>query len=212
MKESTRGAGGEAESFDAKAANWDDAPHRVERARQAAEQIAASVPIDRSTRLLDYGAGTGLLAQHLIGRAGSVVLAEPSQGMRDVLAMKVEAGILPGATILDLDLAVSRPPEQMAFDLIVSLMVIHHVDDIPTVLTRMRSLLPVGGHLCIVDLEEEDGSFHSPSFRGYHGLARDMLAQACITSGFVEPTFEHAFTMRKHDRDYELFLATAMAI
>lgn len=126
--------------------------------------------------------------------------------------MKVEAGILPGAAVVDLDLAVSRPPEGMAFDVIVSLMVVHHIDDIPTVLARMRSLLPVGGHLCIVDLEEEDGSFHSSSFRGHHGLAREMLAEAFIAAGFADPDFEHAFTMRKNDREYELFLATGTAI
>jgi len=198
--------------FDDRARTWDDAPHRVERSRVAAGLIAERVSLGPTTRLLDYGAGTGLLAQHLAPDVGGVTLVEPSVGMREALHAKVAAGVLPpDAVVLDVDLAATEPPDGLACDVVVSLMVVHHIADIPAVLRRIRSLLPGGGHLCIIDLEEEDGSYHSPSFRGHHGIARGSLAHDLKASGFAAPTFDPAFTIEKNGRAYELFLAVARA-
>lgn len=203
---------GDVERFDERASTWDDAPHRVERARVAARLIGERVTIGPETRLLDFGAGTGLLAQHLAAHVGAIMLVEPSEGMREVLAAKVAADVLPGAEVLDLDLAASDPPSDLACDLVASVMAFHHVADIPGALHRLRSLLPVGGHLCIVDLEEEDGSYHSPDFSGHRGIARGMLASALQAAGFGAPTFDHAYTIEKRGREYPLFLAVGRAI
>lgn len=203
---------GSAGRFDERARTWDDAPHRVERARVAAELIAARVPLGPTTRLLDYGAGTGLLAQHLAARVGDVVLIEPSEGMQAVLRDKIDAGVLTAGRVLGLDLAVVEPPVELVCDVGVSLMVVHHVRDIPALLRRLRTIVPVDGHLCIVDLEEEDGSYHGPSFEGHDGLARGPLAEALVAAGFARPSFDHAFTIEKKGRAYDLFLAVARAV
>lgn len=161
--------------------------------------------------LLEYGAGTGLLSQHLQGSVGPMFLVEPSEGMRQVLLAKIGAGVLTDATVLDLDLATEEPPSDLRCDVIVSMMVIHHLLDIRSAVSRMRRILRDGGHLCIVDLETEDGTFHSPSFRGHHGLDRDTLTDDLRAAGFTAPEFEHAYTMQKNGRSYDLFLATAVA-
>jgi len=143
------------------------------------------------------------------GRVGTVILAEPSEGMRQVLHAKVAAGVLANGDVIDLDLERSQAPQGLEVDVIVSLMVVHHLSDIPQALARMRAILADGGHLCIVDLEEEDGSFHSSNFTGHHGLGREELSRDLRAAGFAEPTFEHTFTLHKNGRDYDLFLATA---
>lgn len=204
--------GPDPDGFDAKASTWDDAPHRRERARVAADLIAARLPLGPETRVLDYGSGTGLLAEQLRDRVGSLVLAEPSAGMRQVLEAKIADGVLAGAEVLDIDLSASGPPDDLRCDVIVSLMVVHHLRDIPAALARMRGVLDPGGHLCIIDLEEEDGSFHSAGFSGHNGISRDLLSRALVSAGMSPPTFEHAFTMSKKGRDYELFLATSVAV
>jgi len=51
-------------SFDDRAATWDD-PDKIERARVVAEAIARAVPLDRTTRVFEYGAGTGLVSEQL---------------------------------------------------------------------------------------------------------------------------------------------------
>jgi hypothetical protein len=64
--------------------------------------------------------------------------------------------------------------------------------------------------LCIVDLEEEDGSFHSsdPDFDGHYGLPRDALTDQLQGAGFVDVKFERCYEVEKEGRTYPLFLAT----
>src|SRR5690606_25220064 len=82
--------------FDEKAATWDDDPAKVERARVVADALRDAVPLGPTTRLLEYGAGTGLVTQALRDAVGPVTLADTSAGMRAVMQRKVETGALAG--------------------------------------------------------------------------------------------------------------------
>ncbi len=196
-------------SFDDRAATWDDDPRKVERARAAAAAIRAATSVSRDTRLLEYGAGTGLLAEQLVADVGPITLAEPSAGMRDVAAVKVADGRLPGATIWDLDLTRDPVPDAR-FDLIASLMTLHHIPDLAMVLDGFHQLLTDDGVLCIIDLEEDvDRSFHSEDFDGHHGFDRDHLTRDLRLAGFGAVTFEPCHTITRDTGTYEVFLATA---
>jgi len=196
-------------SFDDRAATWDDDPRKVERARDAATSIRATAPLSPETRLLEYGAGTGLLAEQLIEDVGSITFAEPSRGMRDVLAAKVADGRLPAATIWDLDLARDPVPDAR-FDLIASMMTLHHIPDLAAVLDGFHRLLTDDGVLCIIDLEEDvDQSFHTEDFDGHHGFDRERLTGDLRRAGFVDIGFESCHTITRDTGTYEVFLATA---
>jgi ubiquinone/menaquinone biosynthesis C-methylase UbiE len=201
-----------ATNFDDKAKTWDDDPAKVERARVVAEAIRATVALEPSTRLLEYGAGTGLLSQVLAEHVGRITLAEPSAGMRSVMVDKVAAGTLPGdVRIWDLDLAAGEVPDER-FDLIVTVMTLHHIPDVAPVLHGFATLLGDGGHLCIVDLEKEDGSFHSsdPGFEGHHGFGSVALEELLRAAGFRGVRFEQCHEIEKEGGTYPLFLVTAM--
>jgi SAM-dependent methyltransferase len=197
--------------FDAKAATWDDDPEKVRRAQAAATAIRAAVPLDTSTRLLEYGAGTGLVAQCLAPDVGSVTLAEPSAGMRAVIADKIVDARLPASTrVWDLDLTEAPAPNE-GFDVVVSVMTLHHVLDLTPVLESFATLLTGGGHLCVVDLQSEDGSFHrhDPSFEGHHGFAIAELTQRLQAAGFVDVRINGCGEFEKDGTTYPLFLAVA---
>jgi ubiquinone/menaquinone biosynthesis C-methylase UbiE len=198
-----------ATDFDEKAQTWDEDPTRVERARAAADAVRSAVALKPSTRLLEYGAGTGLVAQFLAGEVGLITLADPSAGMRNVMAEKVQAGALPhGSMIWDLDLATSTPPADR-FDLIVTVMTLHHIHEIEPVLRGFATLLSDGGDLCIVDLDEEDGSFHDdPNFDGHHGLSRATLTNQLQAAGFSGVRFAPCYDIESDGKAYPLFLAT----
>jgi predicted TPR repeat methyltransferase len=196
--------------FDEKATTWDDDPAKRHRARVVADAIRAAVPLDRSTRLLEYGAGTGLVSQALAGHVGPITLAEPSAGMRAAMVDKVAAGTLPAdVRVWDLDLAADAAPDER-FDLVVTVMTLHHIHDLVPVLDGFATLLSDGGHLCVADLEEEDGSFHSDdsSFDGHHGFPRAALTEQLEAAGFLDVRFERCHEMEKEGRTYPLFLAT----
>jgi len=194
--------------FDEQAATWDEDPAKVERAGVVADAIVAAVPLGPTTRMLEYGAGTGLVTQALRDHVGPVTLADTSEGMRAVMHAKIAAGTLTNASIWALDLATEAPPDER-FDLIVTVMALHHIADLPPVLERFAALLAPRGHLCVVDLDHEDGSFHGDGFAGHHGFRRPELADQLGAAGLGDVVFENCHEMVRDGVPYTLFLAVA---
>lgn len=77
------------------------------------------------------------------------------------------------------------------------------------VLVGFRAMLVEGGHLCIADLEREDGSFHGADFDGHHGFDRVSLSDELAGAGFHDVRFEACTDLRKDGHDYPVFLAVA---
>ncbi len=194
-------------SFDERAPTWDD-PTKVERARQVAVAIRRTVALDPSMRMLEYGAGTGLVTQELRTDVGPVTLADTSAGMRNVIAAKIAAGSIPDARVWDVDLSVHTAPDE-DFDLIVTVMTLHHIMSLATVLAGFHALLRDGGHLCIVDLVEEDGSFHGDGFHGHHGFNQAELTASLQLAGFDVSDFSPCHAVVRENGTYPLFLAIA---
>jgi predicted TPR repeat methyltransferase len=200
-----------ATDFDEKAATWDDDPAKVERARVVAQAIRDVIPLTADTRFLEYGAGTGLVAEALADSVGAITLAEPSAGMRDVAAAKIDAGTLPpGTRVWDLDLTAAPVPTEH-FDVIATVMTLHHIHHLEPVLAGFAALLGDGGHLAVVDLEAEDGSFHheDAGFDGHHGFDRGALRTKLEAAGFTDVAFEQVHQIEKDSGTFPLFLATS---
>jgi predicted TPR repeat methyltransferase len=194
--------------FDERAGTWDDDRGHVERAARVAAAITETIRLDTSTRMLEYGAGTGLVTQALRDRVGAVTLADASAGMREVMERKVAAGALTDARVWDLDLARDPVPDE-PFDLIVTVLVLHHIPTLEPVLDAFAQLLVDGGHLCVADLEAEDGSFHGDGFEGHHGFERNQLRAQLQRAGFVDVTFTPCGDVMRPHGPFPMFLATA---
>ena len=197
-------------SFDERAATWDDDPAKRDRSHSVAECIRQAVALTPQTRMLEYGAGTGLVTQALRASVGPVTLADTSAGMRKVMEDKIAAGALTDARVWDVDLATDDPPDAQ-FDLIVTVMTLHHIPNLDPVLTRFNALLADGGHLCVVDLDKEDGSFHGQGFEGHQGFETSWLAAALAAAGFGEITAAPCANVTRDGAEFPLFLMTATA-
>lgn len=195
--------------FDDKAATWDDDPAKVERAAGIARDLAAAIALDPSMRVLEYGAGTGLVTQALRDQVGPVTLADSSAGMRQVMEAKIDAGVLSDARVWALDLETDPVPEER-FDLIITVMTLHHIAQLATVLGAFADLLVPGGHLGIADLEQEDGSFHGADFDGHHGFDRAALTDDLARAGFADVRFTDSARLEKDGGTYPVFLATCV--
>lgn len=197
-------------SFDERARDWDD-QDKVDRARIVAAAIEGAVAPTPATRLLEYGAGTGLVTQFLAGPSWEhVTLADPSGGMREVMEDKAGDGRLPASSaIIDLDLAAADGPLD-EFDLVITVMALHHVPEPKAVLAGAARALAPSGHLCIVDLVAEDGSFHADTdFEVHDGFEEAQLTAWLGDAGFEVVSFAIVHEMVKDDRPYPLFLAVA---
>jgi ubiquinone/menaquinone biosynthesis C-methylase UbiE len=194
--------------FDERAREWDSDPVKVERARRAAAAIRRRVRVDRQTTALEYGCGTGLLSFALQPYLGSIVLADSSAGMLEVLGEKIASSGSTNMKPIRLDLSTDVAPPGR-YQLIYMLMVLHHVPDVPLILGKLHTMLERPGTLCIADLDKEDGSFHPAGFEGHHGFDRDKLREQLLVAGFSRVRSSIFFQNPKNGRDYPLFLAVA---
>ena len=195
-------------TFDERAPEW-DTPERIERARAVARLILEALEPAPDARVLEVGAGTGLLGLALAPHVGSVVLADASSGMLDVAEAKIAAAAIPGVRTLRHSLTVDPLPDER-FDLVVSLMALHHVPDTAAALVEMAALLVPGGRIALVDLEAEDGSFHTDQAEEvHHGFERNSLRAQVEAAGFRDVAFRPGFEVERDGRRYALFLVIA---
>jgi len=198
--------------FDARAATWDDDPLKVERAQAVADAIVRNVALDRSMRALEYGCGTGLLSFMLRPRLGHITLADVSDGMLAVAAGKIAAANDAAMRTVKLDLAAEALPEER-YDLVYSLMTLHHIPDTDAILRRFHAVLAQPGWLCIADLDTEDGSFHGPGVDVHLGFDRAVLAAKARQAGFASVEFTTAHVMTKavdgQPKTFPIFLMVA---
>jgi ubiquinone/menaquinone biosynthesis C-methylase UbiE len=193
-------------TFDDRARDWDDA-ERVERARVVAEAIRRVVPLTRTMRTIDLGAGTGLLGLALADDVGDLVLADPSEGMLAVTRDKLAANPRQGVSVVRLDLLADPPPGE-PFDLAVSLLVLHHIADTAAGLRAVHDLLRPGGRIALADLDTEPGTFHDPGAEGIHhrGFDRASIAGLARDAGFVDVAVTTATEITREGLTYPLFL------
>jgi len=198
--------------FDARAATWDDDPTKVERAQAVADAIVRNVTLNPLMRALEYGCGTGLLSFMLRPRLGHITLADVSDGMLAVAAGKIAAANDAAMRATRLDL-ITDPLPVDRFDVIYSLMTLHHIPDTDAILRRFHALLARPGCLCIADLDTEDGSFHGPGFDGHLGFDRPALGAKARQAGFATAEFSTAYEMIKtvdgEPRRFPVFLMVA---
>ena len=101
------------------------------------------------------------------------------------------------------------------FDLIYSLMVLHHVNDVDKILGKFSAMLRPGGYLAIADLYSEDGSFHGHGFTGHKGFDTGILSALLEKYGFGEVKHNTVFNIEKmtdgnEKKHFGVFLMTAL--
>lgn len=197
--------------FDAEASTWDDDPGHEE--RQVAVALAIQELVDLNPRMsaLDVGGGTGRLSILLADRVESAVVTDPSAGMVQVAAQRIEeAGLSDRLRAVQADLTTDQLDGP--YDVVWSSMALHHVQDLDQLLRSVAGLLVDGGRLAIADLDEDpDGAFHADmaDFDGHDGFDREHLSEQLVRAGFANVSFFDATTIRKGDRAYGVFLCTA---
>lgn len=201
-------------NFDAVAKTF-DSPRRVERARHIAYRIAGEMRGLEDEPVLEYGCGTGLISFCLTEAFSDITMMDSAPGMIEEARKKAAASGETGLRFRVYDLSemlYDGPP----FAAIYSSMVLHHIRDTEGILRAFHGALKKGGVLCVVDLNEDDGTFHAeePDFTGHHGYVQADFARAMGRAGFTRVKVE-TFYRGKRDvngvsRAYSLFCATGI--
>lgn len=201
-------------NFNEAASSWDEEPRRVRLASEVAECVKKEVAVTGEMTVLDYGCGTGLVTLCLQPLVRSITGADLSDGMLEIFRGKIEARGLTNVKAVLLDPDRETFPAE-SFDLVVSSMTLHHVEDAARLLADFYRVLHPGGQLAVADLDAEDGSFHGHGLSAAHsGFDRERMRGMLEESGFREIREVTAATIEKPDardiiRTYTVFLMTA---
>jgi putative AdoMet-dependent methyltransferase len=196
--------------FAEKSRDWDIRPVPLQISAAVGPLLRDCLEWNDGMRIMDFGAGTGLLASHVAPLVAKVVAVDTSPSMLEALARKQELrdAVEPRCQ----DILVEPLGER--FDAVVSAMALHHVQDTERLIGSFREHLKPGGQLALADLDSEDGSFHPPETEGvfHHGFDREDLRRKLEAAGFEAVRFQTAVEVAREDgRTYPVFLVTARA-
>jgi ubiquinone/menaquinone biosynthesis C-methylase UbiE len=174
-------------SFDIDSITWDD-ERRAKRGKLIAEEIDKSIQIKKHYTALEFGCGTGLLSFCLNDKFERITLVDTSQGMIDVLNSKIEKCKVNNMKAYQIDINKNHILPENSYDVIYTSMALHHIIDTKTTIKNLYRLLKKNGYLCIIELDEEDGSFHKEEkdFNGHNGFNKNSLKNLLLEIGFKE--------------------------
>lgn len=202
-------------NFDQDAENWDERPQRVQLVRDIADAILHQIPETTTLDVLDFGCGTGLLTLQLQPLVHSITGVDSSSGMLNVLNKKITNLKLANARTMqcNIEKGDALPGK---YDLIVSSMTFHHIQEIEPLLAQFYAVLAAGGRLCVADLDREDGRFHDDNTGVFHfGFDRPHLQQLLHQAGFSQVKMQTATQIVKPDvqqnpTNFSIFLITGL--
>jgi 2-polyprenyl-3-methyl-5-hydroxy-6-metoxy-1,4-benzoquinol methylase len=190
--------------FNDKAAEWDN-EGKIKMMALLADKTLEVIKPEGKLDIMDFGCGTGLFGLEMADHARSLLGIDTSSGMLEVFDKKTKGANNVSSKLIDLE----NESLDQKFDLIVSSMAFHHLNQPDRMLGTLKNLLKPNGKLAIVDLDEEDGSFH-PDNDGmgvkHFGFSKTTLESWAQKEGM---TLDHHIINKidKNERDYGQFLA-----
>ena len=194
------------EYFDKKAKAWDQQKDRIERTHAIARLMKERMPITTAMNAMEFGCGTGLLGFELVKNVGSLAFADTSSGMLEEVKRKAEDLEIGNYRVINLS------EEEVAgqFDLIFSLLALHHIEDYEAEVKKLIQRLTVGGFICLCDLDREDGSFHTEVEVPHNGFERSQIESIYDSCGLETVCSMTAYVDRRQvgseEREYPVFM------
>jgi len=198
-------------NFDKQAKSF-DIDRRKERAKIIASHILTYIDSD-SLSAMEFGCGTGLIGLELINKFSSVTFVDSSQGMINEVNRKIDN--IPNAIALHINLLEDKILNQK-FDCIFTSMVLHHIKNTSEILTILYDLLNDCGCLIIVDLDKDDGWFHSSEtdFDGHNGFDKSAISVLLNDAGFSVSEIKTFYSGSKEINEipvpYSLFIVKSV--
>ena len=192
--------------FHKKAADWDGQTIPQQLSQTIGPEMIKRLNLSPDMEVMDFGAGTGLLTSHILPLVKNVTAVDISESMLNQLAAKPEFH----GNVIPICQNILEKPLEKKFDLIISAMAMHHVQQTPLMLKRFAQHLKPGALIALADLDAEDGSFHPPQTEGifHHGFDRKAFTLLLQEAGFESIEFFTAHIVEKDGKDFPVFLVS----
>lgn len=199
------------DNFAEKAAVWDEDPKKIAMTNRYVEEVLKQIDIQKDWKVLEVGAGTGLVGLQFLPKVKSVVFEDTSEAMLGILEKKLENEDKQKGQIF---LGEVTDYKESDIDLVISSMAFHHIEDTSALLQHLYTIIKPGGIIAIADVRTEDGSFHHFQPIPHKGFDTDTLSLQFFSAGFSVKSV-HTYNTLKRERtpgvfaDYEQFLLIA---
>ena len=199
-------------NFDFEAKSWDD-DKRIARAKLISEEIDKWLGEKINNNAMEFGCGTGLITFNLKNKFKDIMMVDNSAGMIEEVNKKIKNQNVNNIRTWCGD--IDEIDDKNKYDVIYTSMTLHHIINIDKVLEKLYSLLSLEGELYIVDLVEEDGTFHSSEkgFEGHNGFNQNDLMETLKNIGFKDIKnkvfYKGSKVIEERNVDYELFIMIA---
>jgi SAM-dependent methyltransferase len=175
-------------------------------------------------RVLEIGCGTGLLSFTLAPHVHSLLGVDTAEGMISAFHTKLQDLEKPNLMAINHLLTNPDSPEMQSactaleggeatsghrFDLVVSHLTLHHIENLEGVFETMFKCLRKGGVVALTDYEDfgkEAIRFHPVKKRPgveHHGIKKDVARELLVKAGFEDVKIDEAFVLRKEVEDEE---------
>ncbi len=193
--------------FSEKAKEWDVNEMVLQLSKATSSAILENIEFNQQMNVMDFGAGTGLITSQVIPAVHTITAVDVSEAMLEKLGEKLGENAKVQTVCQD----ITVQPLAEKFDVIMSAMAMHHVEDTDLLIQRFAEHLKAGAKIALADLDEEDGTFHPADVEGvfHHGFKRDSLKEILEKNGFSDIQFVTAHTVNKEGKNYPIFLVTA---
>jgi len=137
------------------------------------QQKHTAIRCDANWHVLDYGAGTGNLLLYILPKVAHITAMDNSDGMLTVLQSKIPTLYSHKVQLLKHHADTEELPKD-AYNLIMSSMTLHHIQNTKEFIIQCYNALKPGGLLVLIDLCKEDGTFHKDLDSTIHHFGFDL--------------------------------------
>ena len=193
--------------FKEKAKEWDVNEMVTQLSSAIGSCILNNVSLNKTMHVMDFGAGTGLITSQVAPHVNKITAVDVSAAMLKQLLAKQELKDKVETLCQD----ITTQPTGVTYDLIMSAMAMHHVEDTENMLQQFAAHLKPGAKVALADLDKEDGSFHPAESQGvfHSGFEREAFSKLLEKYGFKDINLMTAHTVDKEGKSYPIFLALA---
>lgn len=194
--------------FASMAKEW-DTPKTVERNQIFSQALLKYLPEKSKLNLLDFGCGTGLLSINFVERAEKLIGLDTTREMLDVFDQRFKDFHQTQSLCVNLEESPGGL-EGLGFDFIYTAMAFHHLKQPVEILKLFKEHLGPEGKVAVIDLDQEDGSFHPDNEAmgvHYYGFGREELQSWADQLGFNHFEHEIIHAIDKNDRIYRVALS-----
>jgi ubiquinone/menaquinone biosynthesis C-methylase UbiE len=166
-----------------------DTEDRIELAKVIVKEVRQELQNCKSSSLIDYGSGTGLVSLELSDLVDSILLVDSSKQMLEVAKTKISNKGMTNAKVLYSDFTQETP--ELKADIVLMSLVLLHIPDTQNILQKMFSILSDNGKLIIIDFDKNDKINHPKVHNGFsHDELNKRLAQAGFKSTEIKTFYQ----------------------